>query len=58
LDLSYREETKQDEDDEASEKTNPRISLEEEYLETEKKVPTLPLKKRNLIFKRNIYFTS
>lgn len=56
--MSYREETKQDEDDEASEKTNPRISLEEEYLETEKKVPTLPLKKRNLIFKRNIYFTS
>uniref|UniRef100_A0A0E0HA03 Uncharacterized protein n=1 Tax=Oryza nivara TaxID=4536 RepID=A0A0E0HA03_ORYNI len=32
------EETKQDEDDEASEKTNPRISLEEEYLETEKKI--------------------
>ncbi|KAB8098232.1 hypothetical protein EE612_027295 [Oryza sativa] len=36
--LNSREETKQDEDDEASEKTNPRISLEEEYLETEKKI--------------------
>uniref|UniRef100_A0A0E0KYU4 Uncharacterized protein n=1 Tax=Oryza punctata TaxID=4537 RepID=A0A0E0KYU4_ORYPU len=36
--LNSREETKQHEDDEASEKTNPRISLEEEYLETEKKI--------------------
>ena len=38
LDFSCREETKEHEDDEASEKTNPRKSLEEEYLETEKKV--------------------
>uniref|UniRef100_A0A0E0DMH2 Uncharacterized protein n=1 Tax=Oryza meridionalis TaxID=40149 RepID=A0A0E0DMH2_9ORYZ len=34
--LNSREETKQDEDDAL--KTNPRISLEEEYLETEKKI--------------------
>uniref|UniRef100_A0A0D9WD49 Uncharacterized protein n=1 Tax=Leersia perrieri TaxID=77586 RepID=A0A0D9WD49_9ORYZ len=32
------EKTTQHEDDEASEKTDPRISLEEEYLETEKKI--------------------
>ncbi|XP_015698986.1 calponin homology domain-containing protein DDB_G0272472-like [Oryza brachyantha] len=36
--LNSREETTQHEDDEASEKANPRISLEEEYLETEKKI--------------------
>lgn len=36
--LPCREEAKEHEDDETSEKTNPRKSLEEEYLETEKKV--------------------
>ncbi|KAF8725970.1 hypothetical protein HU200_020547 [Digitaria exilis] len=36
--LNSREEAKEHGDDEASEKTNPRKSLEEEYLETEKKI--------------------
>nr|TKW07057.1 hypothetical protein SEVIR_7G282600v2 [Setaria viridis] len=36
--LNSREEAKEHEDDETSEKTNPRKSLEEEYLETEKKI--------------------
>ncbi|KAI5021929.1 hypothetical protein ZWY2020_058659 [Hordeum vulgare] len=36
--LNSREETREHEDDEASEKTNPRKPLEEEYLETEKKI--------------------
>jgi hypothetical protein len=35
---SCREEAREHGDDEASERTNPRTSLEEEYLETEKKV--------------------
>jgi hypothetical protein len=38
LNLSCREETREHKDDESSEKTNPLKSLEEEYLETEKKV--------------------
>lgn len=36
--LPCREEEKEHGDDEASERTNPRKSLEQEYLETEKKV--------------------
>ncbi|TVU17420.1 hypothetical protein EJB05_33456 [Eragrostis curvula] len=36
--LNSREEAKEHGEDEASEKTNPRTSLEEEYLETEKKI--------------------
>ncbi|CAL4910197.1 unnamed protein product [Urochloa decumbens] len=36
--LNSREEAKEHGDDEASERTNPRKSLEEEYLETEKKI--------------------
>ncbi|KAF8727090.1 hypothetical protein HU200_019594 [Digitaria exilis] len=36
--LNSREEAKEHVDDEPSEKTNPRKSLEEEYLETEKKI--------------------
>jgi len=36
--LPCRKEEKEHGDDEASERTNPRKSLEEEYLETEKKV--------------------
>ncbi|CAL4910198.1 unnamed protein product [Urochloa decumbens] len=36
--LPCREEAKEHGDDEASERTNPRKSLEEEYLETEKKI--------------------
>ena len=36
--MSCREEAREHGDDEASEQTNPRTSLEEEYLETEKKV--------------------
>ncbi|KAJ1261854.1 hypothetical protein BS78_09G062500 [Paspalum vaginatum] len=36
--LNSREEAKEHDDDETSEKTNPRKSLEEEYLETEKKI--------------------
>ncbi|KQK07347.1 uncharacterized protein LOC100840108 [Brachypodium distachyon] len=36
--LNSREEATENEDDEASKKTNPRKSLEEEYLETEKKI--------------------
>ncbi|KAG8067268.1 hypothetical protein GUJ93_ZPchr0005g14353 [Zizania palustris] len=36
--LNSREEARQHEDDEASQKTNPRTCLEEEYLETEKKI--------------------
>jgi hypothetical protein len=38
LDSSCREETREHDNDESSEKTNPLKSLEEEYLETEKKV--------------------
>lgn len=36
--MPCREEEKEHGDDEASERTDPRKSLEEEYLETEKKV--------------------
>ncbi|XP_051177874.1 uncharacterized protein [Lolium perenne] len=36
--LNSREETREHKDDESSEKTNPLKSLEEEYLETEKKI--------------------
>jgi hypothetical protein len=40
LDQYCRDESTELENEEVSEKTSPQKSLEEEYLETEKKVPT------------------
>ena len=55
--LPCRKEEKEHGDDEASERTNPRKSLEEEYLETEKKVILSPCKPGLVVLVHSHFFT-